>query len=452
MAGNNNQNSTGKKVEDIVQGAIQSGDFSRLAEIGPLVQTSVKDAISGVNAAFQNGQAGYNKSPQNEQNDRNNPPQSWKGWGGKPQQNAHPGMQQNYNQWQAPKGNKRHRGYAAGPGFSMQQSQPNKMAMRMPSSNAGTLSVVMGSLGATLFGGLGLFSLLLLNVSVVGGIVAASVFFGAAALSGSLIAKGVGKGKQAALLRRCYAILQNKNVCTFEELASQTGKPAKEIQKQARKLLFQNKLPGIRMDEQETCLIYGEEAYQQYLQTEAARKERLLEEQEKQRRLANPETADLEYFTEEGKVTLQKIRAANDQIEDPEVSKKLYRLEVTVGKIFTYVEKKPRKLPETRRFMNYYLPTCLKLVEAYREYDAMEVQVANVLQAKKEIEQALETMDDAFNNLLHELYEEEVMDVTTDIEVLGAMLEQEGLTGNRFISGSEPQKQEDEGQGPTLRL
>ena len=87
--------------------------------------------------------------------------------------------------------------------------------------------------------------------------------------------------------------------------------------------------------------------------------------------------------------------------------------------------------------MNYYLPTTLKLLEKYRQYESIDIPMENVEKAKADITAALDTIDLAFNNLLASLYREDTLDVVTDIEVLETMLEQEGLTGKKFTIDNE---------------
>ncbi len=95
--------------------------------------------------------------------------------------------------------------------------------------------------------------------------------------------------------------------------------------------------------------------------------------------------------------------------------------------------------------MNYYLPTTLKLVEKYHQYDGMDFEPQNVRQAKTEIERSMDTINVAFNNLLESLFHHDTLDVATDIDVLEKMLEQEGLTGKTF-------KIDQPGSAPKLSL
>ena len=85
--------------------------------------------------------------------------------------------------------------------------------------------------------------------------------------------------------------------------------------------------------------------------------------------------------------------------------------------------------------MEYYLPTAVKLLEAYEELDAQPVQGENILSSKKESEDTLDTLNIAFEKLLDDLFQETAWDVSSDISVLKTMLAQEGLTKNDFSTG-----------------
>ena len=77
--------------------------------------------------------------------------------------------------------------------------------------------------------------------------------------------------------------------------------------------------------------------------------------------------------------------------------------------------------------MNYYLPTTLKLVETYAEFDRVSAPGEEILAAKAEIENTLDTINQAFTELLNNLFKDAVFDATTDAQVLKTMLAREGL-------------------------
>lgn len=127
---------------------------------------------------------------------------------------------------------------------------------------------------------------------------------------------------------------------------------------------------------------------------------------------------------------LQQLRQANDAIPGEEMSEKISRLEDISAKIFELAEKDPSKVPQLRKFMNYYLPTSLKLLKTYAELDAQGISGSNITQSKKEIEATMDTLCNAFAAQLDKLFTSDAMDVSADIAAMQAMLAQDGLTGD----------------------
>lgn len=388
----NREKDIGRQISDTVRDALNSGDFSRLKDIGPIVSNTVANAVSGGSAP-----TGQPPPPPAEAKPAAPPPMqnqaAWMGQGGKP---------------------------------ALRQPGPSK--------SAGLPALVLGSIGALAFG----VCALVFGGLALGGILTSafgSLAIGlglAAALSAGAIGAGNSKRRLAGRLRQYYTLLAGKKVRTFDSLALETGLKAADIKKDIKKGIAKGMAPDLRVDAMETCVMQGEDAFRLYLDSEENRKKREEEQAERDRRLADPNLAPIERFRQEGQNILAQIRAANDAIPGQEISAKLNRLEATTGKIFAYVEKYPQKLPDVRRFMDYYLPTTLKLVDKYRQYDEMEIQPPSILHAKQEIENALDTIDEAYNNLLDSLFHDDTLDVTTDIEVLQQVLQQEGLTGGRF--------------------
>ena len=129
---------------------------------------------------------------------------------------------------------------------------------------------------------------------------------------------------------------------------------------------------------------------------------------------------------------LQQLRMANDAIPGEEMSEKISRLEEISAKIFDLAEKDPSKVPQLRKFLNYYLPTSLKLLNTYAELDAQGINGSNISQSKREIEATMDTLCDAFAAQLDKLFTSDAMDVSADIAAMQAMLAQDGLTDSDF--------------------
>ena len=139
----------------------------------------------------------------------------------------------------------------------------------------------------------------------------------------------------------------------------------------------------------------------------------------------NPE---VDALLEKGREMITEIRRENDLIPDSILSAKLDQLENQCAEIFRAVYDKPGKASQIRKFMEYYLPTTLKMVKGYRMLDERGVTGAEATQAKNRISDALTVVLQGCEKMLDKLYQDDVLDLTTDIDVLEQMLKRDGLT------------------------
>ena len=133
-----------------------------------------------------------------------------------------------------------------------------------------------------------------------------------------------------------------------------------------------------------------------------------------------------------GNQFIDKIHRSNDAIPGEEISAKISRMELIVRKIFERVQEHPEVIPDLKRLMDYYLPTTVKLLDAYEDMDSQPVQGENIQNSKFEIEKTIDTLNTAFEKLLDSIFEDTAMDVSSDISVLHTVLAQEGLTEDEF--------------------
>ena len=74
----------------------------------------------------------------------------------------------------------------------------------------------------------------------------------------------------------------------------------------------------------------------------------------------------------------------------------------------------------------------IKLISSYIELSEQSIQGENIKNAKKEIEESIDLINKAFENLLNDLFEEVAMDISTDISALKTLFTQDGLTEEEF--------------------
>ena len=132
----------------------------------------------------------------------------------------------------------------------------------------------------------------------------------------------------------------------------------------------------------------------------------------------------------------RQLRQANDAIPDPVMTAKISRLEDVSARIFALAKKGPDKKAQLQKFMDYYLPTALKLLNTYAQLSAQDVQGTNITEAKQSIERSMDLLITAFENQLDKLFASDALDVSTDIAALEGMLNLDGLTGGDFAPRS----------------
>ena len=131
---------------------------------------------------------------------------------------------------------------------------------------------------------------------------------------------------------------------------------------------------------------------------------------------------------EDFEAKLREIRKLNDDIDDEAVSQRIDRIGALTASIFRVVREKPERAAEVRKFMNYYLPTTLKLLKDYSLMEKLSYQGENIVASRKKIENVLDTLVHAFERQQDKLFQTDALDVETDISVLETMMASDGLT------------------------
>lgn len=149
----------------------------------------------------------------------------------------------------------------------------------------------------------------------------------------------------------------------------------------------------------------------------------------KKKEEASSGSEELDKMLRDGRLAIAEMKRLDDNIADPGVSADIVRLEQVSEKIFEAVREKPEKLPQIHRFMDYYLPTTLKLLNAYDRMSATGVSGENIGGTMDKVEGMMRNVVAAFEKQLDALYSEDALDISTDISVLETMMAREGLAG-----------------------
>lgn len=416
----------GDQIRDLVQNAIDSGNYSELSNT---ITDVVNSAVDGVQDVLKNSLSDLGRQ------------QACGGWSKRPEDLA--GAERKSDRYAQSHDTVRRRQEAA---ERIRKSMQGKEYHPVPRTKtpgliagkamkwtgyslggmfavtAGILAIVSGATGAELVLPMGIID----------------VFFVASVALGIKGSRQEGLAKR---FRRYQQVIGERTFCLIEELSAAIGKKPKFVQKDLRKMIRDGFFPQGYLDKKETCLITDQQTYQQYLQTEKAYEVRAQEAQADGRKAgaqqasastAAPHGSEYQELLAEGQSYIRHIHTCNDKIEDPVISEKLDRMEMIVTRIFTEAGRNPDIADDLKKMMSYYLPTTKKLLDAYCELDEQPVPGKNIETTKREIAATLDTLNNAFAKLLDDLFEEKAWDISSDISVLNTMLAQEGLTEGAF--------------------
>lgn len=140
---------------------------------------------------------------------------------------------------------------------------------------------------------------------------------------------------------------------------------------------------------------------------------------------------ELQSVIYQGKRAIADIRRLNDEIPDERISAQIDLIERLTAQIFDCVRKNPKKLSQIRQFLNYYLPTAIKLMEQYVTLQNQSLKTENITEGMQKIEDLLDKVIIAFQRQLDALFEADVVDITADIRVMEQMMASEGLTNKK---------------------
>lgn len=308
----------------------------------------------------------------------------------------------------------------------------DKLRINPPSRTESVLLTVFGSIGL----GMSLVALIAILASNLFFITVPMIFWilivlmlTGAGVSAILLARGNALHGRLKRLKLYLREVEDKTYCTIRGLVGRTGKPEKYVLKDLKRMMKAGILPHAHIDRDQTYLMLDDETWEQYLLSMESLKERT---QKLPDNREAEEKDSLDQVTAEGREYLKKLRELNDVIPGEVISVKLRRLETVIEKIFYVLSRHPEQANDMERFMEYYLPTTIKLVSAYRDFDSIGISGDNISMVKTDVEETLDTINQAFEQLLDSLFQNEAFDISTDASVLQTMLRKDGYVSSDF--------------------
>lgn len=251
--------------------------------------------------------------------------------------------------------------------------------------------------------------------------------------------------KRDAKLTKLRTIIGNRESINLTKLAAASGEDLKTIRKDVQKLIDDGefgdsayidlgtnnfmKYPFAQPDEPEAFdyrTVYGDLFKKDKKKDKSPKKEEQPSETKSEANDGDPTTIE---DSDDFHQIISEIRRLNDEIKDVEVSNRIYKIETHTKNIFEYVTDHPEAMPQIRTFMNYYLPTTLKLLESYSRIERVGVAGENMKKSKADIENILDLLSVGFEQQIDQLFKNEYIDISSDISVLEKMMQKDGLSG-----------------------
>ena len=262
----------------------------------------------------------------------------------------------------------------------------------------------------------------------------------------ALLGFGVRNLRRASKLKALQRAVGQREAVTFDDIAARMQVSPKAALSTSRTLIKGGYLPQGRIDDENTTLMVTENAYHQYRQFQQSQRQTLAEREaaeaaraaEAAARTAREQdiserlTPEQRAFVARGRDYVRQMDELNAAIDDAAVSERISAIQEVVGRILARAEEEPAVIAGLDRLTAYYLPTTVKLLDAYDRLEEEPIQGENISSSRSEIEHTLEVLHSAFEKLFDATYQDLSLDVSADISVLHAMLAQEGLTEGPF--------------------
>ena len=226
----------------------------------------------------------------------------------------------------------------------------------------------------------------------------------------AMLFKGIGNNRRKERILNYLAYIGTNQEVNLAHMAASFGVPVKKLCKDLRYMLSKEILPTGYLDLAAGKLFLTEVGYR-------------APEPRQEEASPTPEAQK-----QQDDAILREIRQVNDDIPDEVMSAKIDRIEEITSKILAYQKSHPERSSQLRSFLNYYLPTTLKILRAYAQLDAQGIEGENISAAKARIEGMMDQVVAGFEKQLDKLFQDQAMDISSDVQVLESMLKKDGLS------------------------
>lgn len=310
------------------------------------------------------------------------------------------------------------------------------ISKRPAGSISGMLYILFGVIGSLVFGFSVLttlvFKMLFSSVVIISSNIILGVVFLFFAVSLGMLLRGMTLRKRVKRFKKYVRFIDDNSYFLISDLAKFAKEKESFVIKDLNKMIGLGMFLEGHIDEEKTYFMLNNEVYSDYLNLKKQQIAKEIDNEKSNEEIYNSEKEEKESIIRVGRSYIEQIKQIRNDLYKEEIAIKLDKLGNIANQILNQVEKNPKKIQEVNKFINHYLPITIKLINSYKDINNQLIQGENIENAKIEIEKSIDLINTAFENLLDDLFEDVVLDVSTDISVLKTLFKQEGLVEEDF--------------------
>lgn len=309
------------------------------------------------------------------------------------------------------------------------------ISKRPAGSISGILYILLGASGSLFFCSSVLIFLIVntfLSEIILESNIILGVLFLFLAVSVGLLLRGINLRKRVKRFKRYVRFIDDNCYFLIKDLAKISKEKESFVLKDLSKMIDLGMFLEGHIDEEKTYFMLSDEVYSDYLNLKKQQIVKEINNDKLNEEIHDLEKEEIESTIKIGRNYIEQIKKIRNNIYKEEIAIKLDKLGNISNQIFSQVEKNPKKIQEVNKFINHYLPITIKLINSYKDINNQLIQGDNIENAKCEIEKSIDLINIAFENLLDDLFEDVVLDISTDISVLKTLFKQDGLAEDDF--------------------
>ena len=218
--------------------------------------------------------------------------------------------------------------------------------------------------------------------------------------------------------------IQDQSVLAVEDIVTALNKPQQTVAAEINHMIRKDYLPQARLVEGGDLLLIDHAAYKAYKDNYMGRTVPVKEHV--------PEIDEAEAPTDDDRATAMEgyektLKEQRDRVHDYVMKDKISALLKLLDAIRHAVNTDPGRVESLNKFVDYYTPTTIKLIERYLQFESSSVITDSIKKTMDDILRSLDKVIDGYEKLLDTLYKDDLLDLNAEMDVMETVMKQDGL-------------------------